>query len=56
MRRQHNGVPLGGESGDERAYLGHPGRVEPIGGFIENEQVGPAQQRGGHPEALLHAQ
>ena len=45
------GVP---EVADQVPDGADPGRVEPVGGLVEDEQVGALQQRSGDREALLH--
>ena len=44
------------ERADERAHLGHAGRVEPVGRLVEDQQLRVLEQRGGDAEPLLHAQ
>ena len=52
---EHDRAPALGERADERAHLGHAGRVEPVGGLVEDQQLRVLEQRGGDAEALLHA-
>ena len=40
----------------ERSHLAHALRIEPVGRFVEDQQLGIAEQRGGDAEPLLHAQ
>ena len=55
VAREHHRDPLRREPAHERLHVAHPGRVEPGGGLVEQEQLRPAQQRGGDAEPLLHA-
>ena len=47
---------LAGELDQQPAHLLDTGRVQAVGGLIEDEQLGLAGQRQSNPEALLHAQ
>ena len=55
MAREHHRHAAAREPADQRAHVAHPGRVEPGGGFVEQEQARRAQERGGDPEPLTHA-
>ena len=48
--------PVPAKAADQRAHLAHALRVEPVGGLVEDQQLGVAEQRGGDAEALLHAE
>jgi hypothetical protein len=37
-------------------YLGNSCRVESIGRFVQDEQIGVGKQGGGDPEPLLHSE
>ena len=52
----HDGDALAGELDQQPAHLLDTGRVQAVGGLIEDEQLGLAGQRQSDPEALLHAQ
>ena len=41
---------------DQRAHVGHAGRVEPVGRLVEHDQLRVAQQRRRDAEPLLHAE
>jgi hypothetical protein len=44
------------QSDDELPQVADPARVKPVARLVEDEQPGPAYQRGGQAEALPHAQ
>ena len=52
----HDGDALTGELDQQPAHLLGAGRVQAVGGFIEDEQLGLPGQRQRDAEALLHAQ
>jgi hypothetical protein len=41
---------------DKDAHLLHAGRVEPVGRFVQDEQLGIAEQGGGQAQPLAHPQ
>ena len=55
MAGDHDGDALAGELDQQPAHLLDTGRVQAVGGLVEDEQLGLAGQRQGDPEALLHA-
>ena len=55
VRGQHHRAALGHEREDHVAHLVHAGRVEAVHRLVEDQQLGVAEQAGGHPEALAHA-
>jgi len=52
----HDGDALAGELDQQPAHLLDTGRVQAVGGLIEDEQLGLAGQRQSDAEALLHTQ
>ena len=56
VRRHEHGAPRAGQGADQRPDVAHALWIEPVGGFIEDEQIRIAEQRGRDPEALLHAE
>ena len=55
VRRQHHGPAFVDQACDHRPHLVHPGRVEPVHGLVEDQQLRVAEQARGHAEALAHA-
>ena len=55
MAGDHDGDALAGELDQEAAHLLDTGRVQAVGGLIENEQLGLSGQRQRDAEALFHA-
>ena len=49
------GHPLPRQPANQQAHVAHAPRVKPGGGFVEQQQLGLAQQRRGDPKALAHA-
>src|SRR6266508_3053185 len=57
MTRNEDGdASFSGEQAHEPPDLADAGRIQPVGGLVENQQVGIAQKRLGDPEALAHAE
>ena len=56
VRRDEHGPIVRGDAADQVAHLADADRVEAVGGFVEDEQVGVAEQGRGDAEPLLHAQ
>jgi len=56
VAREHDGPAALAEVADELADLDDAGRVEAVGGLIEEHEIGLAEQRAGDPEPLLHAE
>ena len=54
VARDQHGAALGGERAQEVAQPAHPLRVEAVGGLVEDEQLGVAEQRRREPEPLAH--
>ena len=54
VRGQHDRAALGHERQDHLSHVLHAGRVEPVHRLVQDEQLGVADQTGGHPEALAH--
>ena len=54
-RDEHGPLP-GGERAQEVAQPAHAFRVEPVCRLVEDQQLGVAEQRGGEPEPLAHAE
>jgi hypothetical protein len=51
----HQDRPSGaGQAAHERPHLSHPLGIEPVGGLVEDEQLGVAQQGGGDAQPLFH--
>jgi hypothetical protein len=55
LAREDDRAPALAERADEGAHLHHPGRIEPVGRLIEDQELGVLEQRGRDAEALLHA-
>ena len=55
VRGQHHGPALVGQAGDHRPHLVHARRVEPVHRLVQDQQLGVAEQAGGHAQALAHA-
>ena len=51
---EENGAAAASEPANERAHVGHARGIHPVGGLVEDQELGVLQQRGGHSEALLH--
>ena len=56
MARQEHGAPLGTEASDQLADLTDPRWVEPVGGLVEDQELGILQQGDPDPETLSHAE
>jgi hypothetical protein len=56
MRGQQHGGAAVGVATQEIPHPPDAGRVEPVGGFVEDERGGVAEQSVGKPEALTHPQ
>ncbi len=54
MRAHENGSLPGAHRADKVAHLGDPDRIEAVGRFVENQQLGVAEERGGDTKALFH--
>ena len=52
----HDGDALVGELDHQAAHLLDAGRVQAVGGLVEDEELGVAGQCQGDPQTLLHAQ
>jgi hypothetical protein len=55
MAGQEHGDPVVGQAAQQHAQGADPGRVEAVGGLVEQQQPRPADQAGGEPEPLAHA-
>ena len=53
--QDHRGA-LGGQPRDDAVHVAGAGRVEAVGGLVEDEQPGLGEQRGGQAEPLPHAE
>jgi hypothetical protein len=53
--QQHAARP-GAQLPDQRAHVGHPRGIEPVGRLVENQQLRFLEQRCGDAEPLLHPQ
>lgn len=53
---QHSGSGGGGHGADEFPHLLDTGGVQAVGGFVQHQQLGAAQQGHGDAQPLLHAQ
>jgi len=56
VRGDDHRPPVPAEVTQELPDFHDPGRVEPIRGLVEDEELGVGEERRGDPEALLHAQ
>ena len=56
VRGEQHGATAGGEVGQQVAHPAHPLRIEAVGGFVENQHLGIAEQRVGDAQALTHSQ
>ena len=56
MAGDHHGATGGGVAAYELAQPAHPFGVEAVGGLVEHEDLGVAEQGGGEPEPLTHAE
>ncbi len=56
MAGNQYGLARGRNAPDQYPHLGDAGRVEPVGRFVEDQQIGVLQQRSGDGESLTHAQ
>jgi hypothetical protein len=56
VRREQHGAAAVGEAAQQLAHPAHALRVEPVGGLVEDQDLGLAEQRVGEPEALAHAE
>jgi hypothetical protein len=54
-RHEHRPAPSS-QAADQPSHLLDALRIEAVGRFVEDEQLGVAQQRGSDPEPLLHAE
>ena len=52
---EQHGQPAGGQPLDQRPHVADAGGVEAVGGLVEHQQPGLAQQAGRDAEALAHA-
>ena len=53
---QHRGTALPGHPRNQRPHFLNPCRVQPVGGFVQNQKPGTAQQRHGNAQTLAHSQ
>jgi len=56
MAGDEDGHPLIGQRSDQGSHLDDSGRVQPVGGLIEDEQGRPGEEGGGNSQPLFHAQ
>ena len=56
VARDEDGPTLRGERAQELPQPPHPLGVEPVGGLVQHQQLGVAEQGRGETEALAHAQ
>ena len=56
VRREQHGAALVGVVAEQVAHPADAGRVESVGRLVEDQHLRVADQRGGDPEALPHAQ
>ena len=57
MTGDHHGDPSRGwQTGDQLADLVDAGGVQPVGGLVQDEELGLSQQGHGQTQPLLHAQ
>ena len=55
VRGEQHRAALGDEAADHGAELVDAGRVEAVGGLVEDQQLGVGEQRAGDAEPLAHA-
>jgi len=55
VRGEQDGETAVGQALDQGAHVADPAGVEAVGGLVEHQQPGVAQQAGGDAEALAHA-
>ena len=53
---EHCGTGALGQCFDEVAHLANADGIEPVGRFVEDQQLRPAEQRPGEPETMAHAE
>ena len=56
MARDEHRDPVIGQGTDQVPHLNDAGRVEPVSGLVQNEEVGRGQHGGRDAQPLLHAQ
>jgi hypothetical protein len=56
VRGQQDGAALAGEARQQVAHPPDPGRVEPVGRFVEDQHPGVPEQRGADAQSLAHAE
>ena len=54
MRGEEHGAALVHERAQQRSHLEDPRRVEPVGGLVQDQQVGIDHQAPGDPQPLAH--
>ena len=52
---EHDGATLGHQGQDHVPHVLHPGRVQPVHRFVQDQELRVSDQAGRHPEALTHA-
>ncbi len=53
---QEDRASLGPEDTDQLAYLAYPGRIQPVGRFVQDQDFGILEQRDRETEPLPHSQ
>ena len=56
VRGEQHGAAAVGEAAQQPAHPAHALRIEPVGGLVEDQHLGVAEQRVGEAESLAHAE